>query len=176
MNIKAPKKNTKDCFKDFYYRDSNFDAWLPKVQPARAGDVTVLELTKEMTFLEMAEHFLGTTDPKEIRKHALTLPMVEKMVESADTNGMHTNGYGNFFFVENEDGSVSVGRVGRGVGDRRCRADVYELSDGDRWRADFRLVVCNLDTRNLETSVPVSDLEARISTIEEVLRHHSLGL
>lgn len=157
--ITAKAKATKDCFKDFYYRDSYLNKWLPKEQPAREGEVTVLSLDKEMTFLEMAEHFLGTKDPAEIKKYTLTLPMVEKLVENAEANGLRIDGWGNFFFVENADGSVSVANVNRNAS--QWNVNVNELADSYRWHADNRLMVWQLDTRaNLDSmTLPIEENE-----------------
>ncbi len=155
--MKIKSKPTKDCFKDFWYRDSDFDNLLPKTQPAQEGEITVLTPGKEMTFLEMAQEFLGTQDPEKIKKYCLTLPMVEEIIATRE-NELETTGYANFFFVENKDGGVSVAGVfRRGVG-RPWDARVDELADVYRWYADDRLVVCNLETRPLGTSDPVSDL------------------
>lgn len=174
--IKAPAKKTKDCFKDFEYRDSDLNAWLPKEQPATEGEVTVIERTKEQTFLEMAQEYLGTTDTKQIAKHALTLPMVEKLIENADANGLRTDGYHNFFFVEDNDGGVSVASVDRGDSrwfayvDRhgsRWHAFVFRLGLGGRWYTDYRLLIRNLDAKTLGRSGPVSDLEERVARLEK---------
>ena len=140
--MKTSQKLTTDCFKDFGYRNSDIDKWLPKEHPAQDCEITIIKPETDMTFLEMAQKYLGTTDPKEIKKHCLTLPMVEEMIKNADTNGMVTNGYGNFFFTEDGDGSVSVGHVDR-VGSR-WGARVFRLDYGGRWGADDRLLVCNL--------------------------------
>lgn len=155
MNMKSPAKLTENCFKDFWYRDSDFDHWLPKKQPAQEGEITVLTLGKQMTFLEMAQEFLGTQDPKEIKKYCLTLPMIEEMVKNHSVE-LDTNGYGNFAFVDNGDpdgeNPVSVAHVYRGDGARPWYAYVYELANSACWRADDRLMVCNLDTKKLCSS------------------------
>ena len=160
MKITSLQKKTKDCFKDFYYRDSRFDTWLPKNQPAQSGEITVLQNKKEMTFLEMAQEYFGTTDIEELKKHALTLPMVEEMIAKHKSE-LGVTGWGNFFFMENKDGSVSVGSVARV--ERAWFAYVYRLGDYYRWSADNRLLVRNLGT--LESSGPLT-LEARITSLE----------
>lgn len=144
MKITAQTKLTKDCFKDFSYRDSDFDNWLPKGQPAMSGEVSVKILGKAMTFLEMAQEYLGTTDIEKIKKHTLTLPMVEEMVKN-NASELDTKGYANFFFVESDAFlSVSVGRVHRGG--RGWRAGVLSLGDGTRWDAGDRLFLRNFGT------------------------------
>jgi hypothetical protein len=155
--MKAPQKKTADCFKGFEYRDSNLDTLLPKVQEAQECEVSVLTLTEEMTFGEMAQHFFGSSSIEEIKKHTLTLPIVENMLEEL-------TGYLNFFFVENKDGGVSVGYVFRRDVVRPWRVSVYELAYVRRWYSGLRLLVCNLGT----------DLESRIATIEAVLKYHNL--
>lgn len=144
--MKAPKKLTKDCFKDFAYRDSSFDSLLPKVQPAQEGEITVLQLPHDMTFKEMATHFFGSDDITVIKKHVLTLPMVEKMIAERE-NELETMGWGNFAFMENKDGSVSVAYVPRyGIG-RSWYAYVLVLAYGLRWDAGVRLIVSNLESK-----------------------------
>ena len=146
--MKTKSKATKDCFTSdkFYYRDSDFDNWLPKIQPAKEGTVTVHQLPQEMTFKEMAIHFLGSDDIETIKKHTLTLPMVEEMIKTRESE-LETTGWGNLFFVENEDGSVSVAYVFRYDDDRHWDAFVYELGYDYRWYAGYRLVLCNSDSR-----------------------------
>ncbi len=156
--MKTKSKLTKNCFKDFWYRDSDFDTLLPKEQPAREGEITVHTLGKEMTFLEMAQAFLGTQDPNEIKKHCLTLPMIEEMIATRE-NELETTGWANFAFVENKDGGVSVADVYRYGDVRPWRAGVYELASGNRWCADYRLMVlATSDTRALGTSDTASEL------------------
>ncbi len=85
------------------------------------------------------------------RGHTMTLPQIEEMVEATERGedtGLVTNGYSNFAFVENEDGSVSVARVARDGDDRPWRA-LSALADSRRWYADNRLMVCNLDPSKL---------------------------
>lgn len=146
MKITTSQKKTSECFKDFYYRVSYIDSWLPKTQQKCEGDVSVITLDKPMTFLEMAQEYLGSTDVEVIKKHTLTLPMVEELI-SKHKDSLNTDGYGNLFFVESEDG-VSVGFVYRDS--RDWNAHVYRLDDGYRWSAGNRLLVRNLGT--LESS------------------------
>lgn len=166
--MKTAKKPTSACFKDFGYRDSDFDAWLPATQPEKEGTVTVHGLPRAMTFKEMAVHFFGSSDPAVIKQHTLTLPMVEEMIDTRESE-LKTDGYANFFFVEKADGGVSVACVFRGDGARPWGAGVRGLSYDRRWYADHRLLVCSLDSVALEPSVPVSDLEARVAKLEQTL-------
>ncbi len=158
------QKRTQDCFtsKLWYYRDRDFDNWLPIDQSnIDAGNVTVLTPMKSWTFAEAAVSILNVSPDTPIatlgkllieRGHTMTLTQVEAMVEATERGektGMVTNGYGNFFFVENADSSVSVAGVDRGDDDRPWHAGVYGLAFSGRWRAVGRLVVCNLDPSKL---------------------------
>ncbi len=157
-------KKTKKCFVSslWYYRDSASDNWLPADQPnADAGTITVLTPMKDWTFAEAAVSLLNVSPNTPVvtlcsllkeRRHTMTLAQGEAMAEATERGektGMVTNGYGNFFFVENEDGSVSVAFVYRYGVARPWNAHVDELAHSYRWRADRRLVVCNLDPLKL---------------------------
>jgi hypothetical protein len=165
MKIIAPAKNTKNCFKDFYYRDLDLDAWLPENQPKISGEITVIQLTEELTFLEMAKKYLGSTGTEVIKKHTLTLPMVEEMV-TKHKDELKTDGYANFFFTEDKDGSVSVGFVHRC--DRVWNAHVSRLDNDHRWYAGYRFLVRNLDASKLGNSdtSAITSLEACIKELE----------
>ncbi len=158
ITLTAPAKATKDCFTDFY-RDPSLDTLLPKEQPAQSGDITTIKLNKEQTFLEMAQEYLGTTDPKKIEKHCLTLPMVEKIIAEYP-NELHTNGRLNFFFVKSKDG-VSVVDAARGY--QRWGAVVYRLKDSYHWRVGDIFLVRNLG--HSESSDSLS-LESRVAELE----------
>lgn len=155
-------KLTKDCFTSsmWGYRSSNFDAWLPKEQIVAESNIITKILKKPMTFLEMAQEFCGSTDPKELKKYALTLPMIEELIkrQSKGEETVDTKGNYNFFFVKDADDGVSVGCVFRG--ERDWDPSIDRLGDGFRWRADSRLLVPNLDTSILESSDTASFDEA----------------
>lgn len=155
-------KNTAECLVGniYGYRDPDIDRWLRKTQLARkATKATVYAFAKDMTFATMARAVVkvGEDVPLEKvakllkkRKHTLTLPQLDLMVkrqEAGDDVGLRTDGWGNFAFVENEDGSVSVVDVDRDGGrwDRR----VDSLGSGRVWRAVGRLVLSNSVTSNL---------------------------
>ncbi len=155
-------KPTKQCFtgKLWYYRNDDFDNRLPADQPwAGAGTITVLTPMKDWTFAEAAVSILNVSSGtlsdtlgallKE-RHHTMTLAQAEALVEASErgeVTGLRTDGYANFFFVENEDGSVSVAFVDRDG--RQWRARVRGLARGGRWYAGHRLMVCNLDPSKL---------------------------
>jgi len=165
MKLSAPQKKTKDCFKDFAWRDSDIDARLPITQKAQKGEVSVIQLETEMTFLEMAQKYIGSTDPKEIKKHTLTLPMVEEMINN-HSDQLRTDGWGNLAFVEDSDGSVSGLDVGRGGG--RWGAGVRRLDSGYRWDAVSRLLLRNSDTLKLSPSDPVLPKKLIINGVEYI--------
>jgi len=167
IKLSALEKLTKDCFKDFYYRDEDFDNLLPKKQPKQSGGISIIQLERQMTFLEMAQEYLGTTDVEEIKKHTLTLPMIEKLIKDHEDE-LATSGWGNFFFVKSNDG-VSVGSVD--LDERDWDAGVFTLGNDYRWDADNRLLVRNLDTLMLD---PVLDLQKRVAILEAVIKSHNL--
>jgi len=158
-------KKTSKCLtgKHWAYRDGDIDRWLPAGQPAQAaGQVGVYQLQNPQgtTFREMAAAALkvgpGTSLDllaKALKEqgHTFTLPAIEQLIErqeSGEDVGLRTDGYANFFFVEDSDGSVSVLCVYR-VG-RRWYGDVRRLDDVDfRWGAEDRLVLRNSDASAL---------------------------
>ncbi|MHB8660882.1 MAG: hypothetical protein ACYC75_03055 [Minisyncoccota bacterium] len=159
-------KKTSKCFTNpsrYYYRDDDFDNWLPANQSeADACVISTFEFKKDWMFEEAAAKVLGFsaagTNSKLLGEtliengHTITLAQAEEMVEKTERGeqtGMRTEGYANFFFVEtgNEDEPVSVARVGRD--DSRWYADVYRLDIGRRSDAGHRLLVRNLDASKL---------------------------
>ncbi|MDO8576422.1 MAG: hypothetical protein Q7R90_03845 [bacterium] len=148
--------NTAECLVgDIYgYRDPDIDRWLPKMQPARkATKVAVYAFGKDMTFAIMARAVVKVGEDVPLdevgkllkkRKHTLTLPQLDILVkkqEAGEDVGLRTDGWGNFVFVENEDGSVSVADVGRDGG--RWDRDVRGLGRGGVWDRVSRLVLSN---------------------------------
>ena len=133
-------KPTADCFMNrtrYYRRDSDLDKFLPENQSVQdASQFVVCELTETATFQQMAESVLGVSgDIQTLSKlliqhgHTTSLLAIEALIkrqESGEDVGLLTNGWANFFLVENKDGSVSVVIVYRLAG----RWDVYQLSFG----------------------------------------------
>jgi|GEM_PF-1202822 len=156
-------KKTSKCFigTRYYYRDVDFDNWLPtKQSPVAASVITTLEASRGWTFVQAASFVLGVSADTSVEMfaallkehgHTMTLAQAEDMVERTERGektDMRTDGWANFFFVENGDGSVSVGGVDRD--DRVWDACVYSLDDGYVWSAGSHLFVCNLkDTLKL---------------------------
>ena len=158
-------KKTSDCFPKsrYVYRDGDLDNWLPTNQPkADACVVTTLAISQDWTFAEAAAKVLGVGAGSGVKflgealianGHTMkSLAQVEEMVEATergDKTMMRTDGYGNFAFVETGDpeNPVSVGNVFRGG--RGWDARVGRLGRDDRWDADNRLLVRNLDASKL---------------------------
>ena len=149
-------KPTTNCFTDtarYYYRDNDLDRYLPKNQSDQAeSQFGVLPLTETTTFKEFAESVLGTQgDLKTLAKllqqrgYTTTLPAIEVLnerQESGEDTGLLTNGWANFFFVDNEDGeSVSVVYVPRSG--RLWSVCQNSFGDGRRWFAGYRFFLRN---------------------------------
>lgn len=166
---------TKDCFKDFTWRDADIDAWLPKNQKdSLVGKITSHKLQVPLTFLEMAQRFIGTTDIEKIKEHTLSLPMIDVLVkkqENGEDVGLRTDGYANFFFVENADGSVSVLGVYRYDGGWYAR--VGRLGCGFGWDAGRCLLLRNSDALALGSSEPaltlISEIEERLAKLKKLI-------
>lgn len=123
----AEKETKKSFIGDrYYYRAAELDRWLSKVQPAgKEGLSTIHQLEKQMTFREIAAAILGLDETSDLdllasalikNGHTVVLSQIESLIERTDADeatGLLTNGWGNFFFVVNKDGSVSVVRVYR---------------------------------------------------------------
>ncbi|MEK7612654.1 MAG: hypothetical protein AAB449_00715 [Patescibacteria group bacterium] len=151
-------KKTSDCLTGdlWAYRDNSIDGWLPAKQPKcdfAAIGVYQLQNPEGTTLREMAAAVLkvGPSTSLDLfakalkeQGHTLTLQQVERMVEMEECGedvGLRTDGWANFAFVEDANGSVSVLRVRRRGG--RWRAGVYRLDNGYRWHAEYRLLLRN---------------------------------
>lgn len=149
-------KDTSQCLIGtiYGYRDSDIDRWLRKTQLAkRASTVSVYGFSKEMPFGTMARSVVKVGEDVSLdrvgkllkkRKHTVTLSQLEQLIERQERGedvGLRTDGWANFAFVENEDGSVSVVGVGRSVG--RWDRSVRSLGRGRVWYRDGRLVLSN---------------------------------
>jgi hypothetical protein len=156
---------TKNCLKNFAYRDDSIDNLLPETQPDLKGKVTVHTLGKSMTFIEMAQEFIGSTNVEEIKKHTLSLPMVEKMIAEREDE-LENTGWGNFAFVENADGSVSV--LHFVLFDGRWSAYVNRLGCGDGWLAENRLLLRNSDASE---TLYLEERVARLEKLFDVLKN-----
>ena len=145
------EKKTKDCFKGdrYYFCDNDLDSLLPKVQSTgKAGQFTANQLEKELNFKEVAQAILGVDEAplNDLAKgiiekgHTVVLPQIESLIERTDAGeatGLLTNGYGNFFFVQNSEGGVSVVYVFRHDGRLWC-VYVYHFGCDGRWYVEFR--------------------------------------
>ncbi len=151
----SAEKATKKCFTNtsqYYHRDGDLDNWFPKNQPAQdEKKFSVRELTESATFLEMVGNILGTAgDVVTFSRllieagHTMTLPEIEDLIERQEKGedvGLRTNGYDNFFFVENTDKTVSVVFVYRGG--EQWYVYVSRLDRAYRWVAGYRLFLRN---------------------------------
>jgi hypothetical protein len=158
-------KPTKKCFvvgKRYYYRDDDFDNWLPASQSnAGACVITTLAPSHNWTFAEAAAAILGIGAGSGIvllgnalieNGHTVTLPQGEEMVEKTENGvetGMRTDGYGDFCFTETGDPKNPVSVAGVFRDGPRWHALVSRLDYGFRWYAAYRLLVRNLDTSKL---------------------------
>ncbi len=122
-------KSTKDCFVNSLYeiRSDKFDQLLSTKQLGTdAGDITALVCSGDATAAQWAARILDVSvemTPGTVgtlgrlllnRGHAMTLPQVEMMVKRTEcrwNSGMCTTMRGNFFFVENKNGGISLARV-----------------------------------------------------------------
>jgi len=144
--LATTKKKTSDCFlgSRYYYRDPDLDNWLPKMEPSgKEGQLTIYQLEKELSFKGVAQAILGVDEASLNnlakgfidRGHVVVLPQIELLIERTDAGentGLRTDGRINFFFVENEEGGVSVISVCL-YDDKRFSVCIYRLNDGRLW-------------------------------------------
>jgi hypothetical protein len=122
---------TQNIFKKgdlFYYVDSDISL-LPDTFEEKIGKYGSRKLEKPMTFAEMQ---------KEYTPAIFTLGDVYNAIKTGQCLG---NGYANFFFVLNKDGTVSVVRVRRY--DWLWCVYVDRLDCDGRWSAECRLFIRN---------------------------------
>lgn len=124
------EKSTKRCFTGKLFmprRDEDLDLMLPLVQPRTdVCTVTVLAPMHEGSYPEWTAMLFRISPKSSIeglamhlakREYLMTLRQVEKIVgihENTASVGMSTDGSGNFFFVKNAGGTISVGVLCRG--------------------------------------------------------------
>lgn len=141
-------KLTKDCFTDkklFHHRDSYLDNWLPREQKETGIKGEMKSLDKEMTFQEIYTEF---------NPPIISLVDIENMIGKEDAN-LNTNGYANFFFVNDKDGNVSVVYAYRF--DRQWNVYVYRLDYGHRWDAERRFFLSNGKLESLDALTPLGE-------------------
>lgn len=148
-------KKTANCFTNksrYYYRDPDLDNWLLKDQPSQPeGKFSVQQLAQPATFKQAVGSFLVVSGNIQTLSGLLkergcitTLPTIESLIErqeSGEDVGLRIDGWGNFFFVENEDESVSVVHASRHGG--QWFVYIYRLDDDIVWRADIRFFFRN---------------------------------
>lgn len=161
-------KKTAACFTNksrYAYRDSDLDKWLPKNQPAQpAGRFSVQRMKKSATFAQATRDFLGAPDTATVAELArilletgavTTLPAIESLIERQENGedvGLRTDGWGNFFPVEEDenkkDSAVSVVCAHRrDVG--QWGVSVYRLGYDDACHGGYRFFFRNTDTPSL---------------------------
>jgi len=156
----VPGKETKQCFNgpQYWPHENVFDQLLPANQPkAAACTISTLAPSKYVTFIEWARTILDVpadtpfqTLGKSLKEqgHIMTLPQVEYVIEALEQalySGVHKD---NYFFVENEDGNISVGCIFLEV--RRWYTRLYRFVRHDCLVTDHNLLVRNLDASKLD--------------------------
>jgi hypothetical protein len=133
----------------YYHRDSDLDGLLSAQQEAgAAGKVSVYQLEREMAFKGVAQALLGVDEASidDLAKgliaggHTVVPSQIEALIErteQGEDTGLITDGYGNFFFVQDKKGSVS-GVVVYRDDDGPWNVRVYRLDYGRRWRVEDR--------------------------------------
>ncbi|OHB01610.1 MAG: hypothetical protein A3A96_02995 [Candidatus Zambryskibacteria bacterium RIFCSPLOWO2_01_FULL_39_39] len=154
-------KKTADCFIDktrYCYRDADLDGWLPEDQSIQPeSKFSVQRLNTPATFKQAVESFLGVTGDipmlaKTLRERGCvtTLPTIETLIEQQEGGqdvDLRTNGYANFFFVEEkaenegEEPSVSVVSADRGGG--QWGVSVRRLAHDSEWDTEDRFFFRN---------------------------------
>lgn len=161
LTPKVAGKKTADCFTDpkrYSYRDRSLDSLLPENQPAQPKSTfAVGRLETPATFKMAVESFLGVIGEIPLlaktlieRGHTTTLPTIESLIEQQEAGkdvDLRTDGWANFFFVEEkaekegEDPGVSVVYVLRDDG--RWAVDVYRLDDDGGWGPELHFFFRN---------------------------------
>jgi hypothetical protein len=146
---------TKNCFKNksIVWRDSDIDSWLSPTLPVFPKEKSIghFNLTRLMTFKEIAREFMGSDDIEKVKPHCFSLQEIEKMLVKKDKK-LLTNGYSNIFFVESNGEVFGCGAYWRddrwpGYG---WRVLVYRFVDARRCSAGHRFFSRNLDSGKLE--------------------------
>lgn len=127
----------------YYHRDPDFDrVFSAKQRAGVAGNLKVWQLEKEQNSREVGLAILGLDEGNTddvVRgliagNHTVVPSQIEVLIERSEQGedvGLRTDGWGNFFFVEDKGGGVSVVVVFRGSG--RWVVGVRRLDDSYRW-------------------------------------------
>lgn len=151
LSATAEKETKKSFIGDrYYYRAPELDSWLPKLQPdGKEGEFTVHQLEKQLNFREIAAAILGLDETSDLdllakalieNGHTVVPSQIESLIERTDAGentGLRTDGWGNFFFVHNKEGGVSVVFVYR-YDDRQWYVVVRRFDYDHRWGAEAR--------------------------------------
>ena len=162
----------KDTFKhkSIVWRDSDIDSWLSHTLPVfpEAKSVSHSDLTRDMTFKEIAKEFICFDDVEKVKSHCFSLQEIENMLIKKDKR-LLTNGYANIFFIESND--EVFGLRARWLDDwpgLGWHVHVRRFVHDDGWHAGCRFFSRNLDSRKLGSldSVPELPLELVINGIK----------
>ncbi len=153
-------KKTIDCFSGTPFsrrRDPNITRWLPRNQSdAGACTIATAASSGDATYMEWTAAFLGVPANTSLgiiyghlkeRHHILTLPQLEKMAQSAwpDSNAsMVDDGWSNFGFVENTDGSISVVDLQRDGSRSWWKNYIYNFDYPVDWTPSVRYLIPNI--------------------------------
>lgn len=156
-----PGKKTRLCFSGslYSYRADNINYLLPENQLRTEGcfiQALILPKRVEATFVELATAFLNVSRDTPVRTlgnflkargHTMTLPQIEKMVEITERGlvtgmDMDSDEANNFFFLENRELKISVGRIYRDKSGWAVK--LFNFEDGHQWPNSSRLLVRNL--------------------------------
>jgi len=162
----------KDTFKDksIAWRDSDLDNYLAKELPMlpKARSISYSDLTRGITFKEIAKEFIGSDDIEKVKPHCFSLQEIEKMLVKKDKQ-LLTNGYSNIFFVESNGKVFGLRADWRGDwSGRGWYVRVRRFDNGLGWFAGYRFFSRNLDSGKLGSldSVPELPLELTINGIK----------
>lgn len=165
-NIPIPKSKAvkvKDCFKNVYYRDSDFDSWLPKTMPAMgSGNASGFELVELLKFKEMFEGADSNA--------YWSLAQIDKLIKNCKAGEnpfqLRTDGYSNIFFVEANGEVFAVHAYRSSDG---WLVNVFEFEISLRWHVGDRVFFrnCSFEPLNLENRV--LELEKQMEKLRKFL-------
>lgn len=165
IKVAATKgKKTADCFTNktrYYNPDPDLVNWFADQPDQEASEFSVQQLAVPGTFKQVVESFLGVSGEISVlaktlreRGHVTTLPVIELLVkrqEAGEDVDLQTDGWANFFFVEEkkekekEDPGVLVVYVYRNAG--RWDVRVRRLGSDFVWDGGDRFFFRNSGSR-----------------------------
>jgi|AntRauTorcE11897_2_1112592.scaffolds.fasta_scaffold07641_7 hypothetical protein len=150
----------KDCFQNDkkvkFWRDKDLDTWTPQKRKAHEGGEYITQgLTESSSFREMSISILNVSDEKisdeELQKqiikagHCVEMKQIDQKIKRFETNRgnspLSKDGKVTFFFVNNQDESVSVIGVRWYSGDGKWSVSIFRFDYGSRrWFFEDRVV------------------------------------